>query len=872
MATKPPKADIDETRVRATAPKKVAVGVPAVLHALQIANDQMGVSRSVQTLLRVNQKDGFDCPGCAWPEEDKRHIAEFCENGAKAVAEEATLRRVGPDFFAAHPLDELRGHDDWWLGQQGRLTHPMVLEEGATHYRPISWDDALALVADELRSLDDPAEAVFYTSGRTSNEAAFLYQLLVRGLGTNNLPDCSNMCHESSGSALTETIGIGKGTVSIDDIHEADLLIVAGQNPGTNHPRMLSALEKAKQRGATIIAVNPLPEAGLMRFENPQTVRGVAFGGTKLADQFLQIRLGGDQALFQAIGKHLLEIDPSTGSGTGAAVLDHEFIAAHTSGFDAYRQAMADASWRDLVAATGLPEKSLRRVAETVRTSKATIVCWAMGLTQHKHSVPTLREVVNMLLLQGNIGRPGAGVCPVRGHSNVQGDRTVGIYEKPSAAFLDALDTEFGFAAPREHGFDTVGAIRAMRDGRVRFFMSMGGNFVSATPDTAVVEAGMSRVGLTVHVSTKLNRSHVVTGRRALILPTLGRTDRDRRGGREQRVTVEDSMGAVHASRGRLAPPSEELLSEVAIVARLSALVFGAGAADSGRAAGAGGASTSSRAEEMARAEDGFAASAPPLLTSPPLVTRDAEAPADTSPPLVAGDAAVHAADAARHDRGYPERSPREEARSDGPDPAGLRHPSNVPHADWAALEADYARIRAHIARVIPGFDDYEERIDKGRTLHLPNGPRDARRFATADGRAQFTVNPLEYPRIPRGRLLLQTLRSHDQYNTTIYGKDDRYRGIHGGRRVVLVNAKDIEHLGFAENDIVDLVSEWRSPDGTLEERRAEEFRIVAYRTPRGNAAAYYPETNVLVPLDSVADVSGTPTSKSVIVRLERRA
>ncbi|WP_194396138.1 FdhF/YdeP family oxidoreductase [Microbacterium atlanticum] len=817
MATKPPTADIDESRVHVTRPKKVAVGVPAVLHALEMANEQMGVTRSVQTLLQVNQKDGFDCPGCAWPEEDRRHVAEFCENGAKAVAEEATLRRVEPEFFASHSLDELRAHDDWWLGQQGRLTHPMMLDEGASHYRPISWDDALRLIADELRSLDDPDEAVFYTSGRTSNEAAFLYQLLVRGIGTNNLPDCSNMCHESSGSALTETIGIGKGTVSIEDIHEADLLIVAGQNPGTNHPRMLSALEKAKQRGATIIAVNPLPEAGLMRFENPQTVRGVAFGGTKLADEFVQIRLGGDQALFQAIGKHLLEAEAAEGG-----VLDAEFIATHTSGFEAYRQAMTDAPWREFVAATGLPEKALRRVGEAVRASKATIVCWAMGLTQHKHSVPMLRDVVNMLLLQGNIGRAGAGVCPVRGHSNVQGDRTVGIYEKPSAAFLDALDREFGFAAPREHGYDTVEAIRAMRDGRVRFFMGMGGNFVSATPDTAVVEAGMARVGLTVQVSTKLNRSHVVTGRRALILPTLGRTDRDRRGGREQRVTVEDSMGAVHASRGRLAPPSEELLSEVAIVSRLSALVFGTSAGASG-----------------------------------------ARPDAPAAPPAGGG--------ATRHDRGYPERSPREEARTDGPDPAGVGHPSNVPLADWAALEADYALIRSHIARVIPGFEDYEERIDKGRTLHLPNGPRDARRFATADGKARFTVNPLVYPVIPRGRLLLQTLRSHDQYNTTIYGKDDRYRGIRGGRRVVLVNEKDIVALGFAEDDIVDLVSEWTRPDGTVEERRAEEFRIVAYRTPRGNAAAYYPETNVLVPLDSVADVSGTPTSKSVVVRLEAR-
>ena len=805
MAKRAPSVDIDESKVRHSGTKRTAVGVPAVLHALQIANDQMGVARSVQALLRVNQKDGFDCPGCAWPEEDKRHIAEFCENGAKAVAEEATLRRVGPEFFAAHSIDELAQHDDWWLGQQGRLVEPMVLEAGDTHYRPITWEGALLEIATALRSLDDPDEAVFYTSGRTSNEAAFLYQLLVRGLGTNNLPDCSNMCHESSGSALTETIGIGKGTVSIEDVHEADLLIVAGQNPGTNHPRMLSALEKAKRNGATIIAVNPLPEAGLMRFENPQTVRGVAFGGTKLADQFVQIRLGGDQALFQAIGKHLLEAEAEAGG-----VLDHEFIAAHTSGFDAYQKAMTDASWPELVAATGVPLKTLRRVGESVRTSKSTIVCWAMGLTQHKHSVATLRDVVNFLLLQGNIGRPGAGVCPVRGHSNVQGDRTVGIYEKPSEKFLAALDREFAFEAPREHGYDTVQAIRAMRDGRVRFFMGMGGNFISATPDTEVVEASMRRVGLTVQVSTKLNRSHVVTGRRAIILPTLGRTDRDARGGREQRVSVEDSMGAVHSSRGRLAPPSDAMLSEVAIVTRLCALVFG-------------------RATGARPAAEGTGIRNPEEI-----------------------------------DRAQVERAPGDEAHGG----AGSR---GVPHADWAALETDYALIRAHIENVIPGFDDYEKRIDKGGTLFLPNGPRDARAFATADGKARFTVNEVEYPRIPRGRLLLQTLRSHDQYNTTIYGKDDRYRGITGGRRVVLVNRSDIQRLGFVEDEIVDLVSEWTRPDGSVEERRAEAFRIVTYRTPRGNAAAYYPETNVLVPLDSVADVSGTPTSKSVIVRLEHR-
>lgn len=769
MATRAPQTDIDETDVHVSSVKSYAAGVPGVAHALQISIEQMGVVRTAQTLLQINQKGGFDCPGCAWPEEDKRHVAEFCENGAKAVAEEATLRTIGPEFFAEHSIDELREHDDFWLGQQGRLTHPMILDAGATHYRPLEWDDALDEIATALRGLDSPDEAVFYTSGRTSNEAAYLYQLLVRGLGTNNLPDCSNMCHESSSVALGETIGIGKGTVSITDIHEADLLIVAGQNPGTNHPRMLSALEKAKANGATIIAVNPLPEAGLMRFRNPQTPKGVLLGGTVLADRFVQIRLGGDQALFQAIGKYLAEAEDRTGG-----VFDHDFIAEHTDGIEAYVQALRDTPWAELVRASGVPEKTLRAAGESVRASKATIVCWAMGLTQHKHSVSTLRDVVNVLLLQGNIGRPGAGVCPVRGHSNVQGDRTMGIYEKPSEKFLSALDREFAFSAPREHGYDTVAAIRAMRDDKVRVFIGMGGNFVSAVPDTHVTEAAMGRTDLSVHVSTKLNRSHTITGRRAIILPTLGRTDRDRRAKGEQRVSVEDSMGAVHASRGRLAPPDEALLSEVAIIARLCARVF-------------------------------------------------------------AGNPAA-------------------------------------PQADWAALEADYAGIRAHIARTVAGFDDYEKRIAKGATLSLPNGPRDERRFDTKTGLARFTANTLEYPRIPQGRLLLQTLRSHDQYNTTIYGKDDRYRGIHGGRRVIFVNARDIRQHGLADGDMVDIVSEWPAADGHIEERRAEDFRVVAYRTPRGNAAAYYPETNVLVPLDSVADASGTPTSKSIIVRLEKRA
>lgn len=774
MARKAPGRGIDESKLRVSPPKTHAVGIPAVVNALLMAEEQMGIVRSARTLLTVNQKDGFDCPGCAWPEEDKRKHFEFCENGAKAVAEEATLRRVGPEFFAAHSLADLAEHDEYWLGQQGRLTTPMFKDAGRDHYEPIGWDAALELVADTIRGLDDPAQAVFYTSGRTSNEAAFLYQLLVRGVGTNNLPDCSNMCHESSGSALTETIGIGKGTVSLEDVHEADLIIVAGQNPGTNHPRMLTALEKAKSRGAVIVAINPLPEAGLINYGNPQTIRGMLLGGTVMGDQFLQIRLGGDQALFQALGHLLLDSDERVGG-----VIDREFIDAHTDGFDAYADAVRRIDWADVLEATGLERAEIEALAAKLLASNKTVVCWAMGLTQHKHSVAMLRDIVNVLLLQGNIGRPGAGVCPVRGHSNVQGDRTMGIYEKPAESFLAALDREFSFTAPREHGHDVVEAIRAMRDGEVGFFMAMGGNFISATPDTEVVENAMRKVDLTVQVSTKLNRSHVVTGKRALIIPTLGRTDRDRRAGvdrrDEQRVTVEDSMGAVHSSRGRLAPPSDDLLSEVAIVSRIAALVFD--------------------------------------------------------------------------------------------DPT-----ANVPQADWATLEQDYASIRTHIERVIPGFEDFETRVDKGRTLTLPNGPRDSRTFATATGKARFTVNELEFPHIPAGRVLLQTLRSHDQYNTTIYGKDDRYRGIKGGRRVIMMHPDDIAESGFADGDIVDLVSEWMATDGHIEERRAREFRIVQYDTPRRNAAAYYPETNVLVPLESVADVSNTPVSKAVVVRLEARA
>lgn len=772
MAGKAPQENIDEQQLTVGKVQKKAVGIPGILHSMEVSLRQMGPIRSAHALLAVNQKDGFDCPGCAWPEADKRHKAEFCENGAKAVAEEATKRRVPPQFFAEHSVSELREWDDYRLGQQGRLTDPMYLAEGSDHYVPVTWERALGILADELKALPDPNQAIFYTSGRTSNEAAFLYQLMVRGLGTNNLPDCSNMCHESSGSALTETIGIGKGSVSLEDIHQAELILVAGQNPGTNHPRMLTALEKAKKNGAVIIAVNPLPEAGLMRFDNPQTIRGLVGGGTPLADDFLQIRLGGDQALFQGLGKFLLEEQRRPGTPHTGRVFDTAFIEGHTTGLTAYLAQLDHIEWPEIVAATGLSEAQIRATGQRLLDSKATVVCWAMGLTQHKHSVAMLRDVVNVLLLQGNIGKPGAGVCPVRGHSNVQGDRTMGIFERMPEAFLDALDREFSFSSPRAHGFDTVAAIEAMRDGVAGVFLGMGGNFVRATPDSAVTEAALGRMSLTAQISTKLNKSHLVTGRTALILPTLGRTERDTQATGDQRVTVEDSMSAVHASRGRLAPASENLLSEVAIVARMAKLLF---------------------------------------------------------------------------------------ATDDG----GTR--PGAPLADWDALAGDYSLIRRHIAAVVPGFADFEAKIESPGGFILPHGPRDSRSFNTASGLAHFTANELEYPKVPEGRLLLQTLRSHDQYNTTIYGKDDRYRGIKNGRRVVFVNQQDLDAFGIADGAMVDLVSEWR--DGV--DRRAPGFRVVAYSTPVGCAAAYYPETNVLVPLDSKADVSGTPTSKSVVIRLE---
>ncbi|MGF1429119.1 FdhF/YdeP family oxidoreductase [Kitasatospora sp. LaBMicrA B282] len=753
MAKQAPQSDPVQDAPSVGAPQHAAAGLKAVTQSLKMAHEQMSPGRTLATLTKVNQHGGFDCPGCAWPEPDKPHTAEFCENGAKAVAEEATERRITRAFFAANPVSELAERSGYWLGQQGRLTEPMLLEPGADHYTPVSWDRAFAIIAEELAALDSPDGAAFYTSGRTSNEAAFAYQLFARKLGTNNLPDCSNMCHESSGSALVETLGVGKGSVSLKDLYQADLIIVAGQNPGTNHPRMLSALERAKRAGATVVSVNPLPEAGLERFKNPQHARGLVGGGTKLTDLFLQIRLGGDLALFRALNQLLLAAEDG---------IDREFIAEHCHGFEEFAAEAKSTDREQVLAATGLPWEQIERLAELVLASRKVIVCWAMGLTQHKHSVPTIREVVNFLLLRGNVGRPGAGVCPVRGHSNVQGDRTMGIFERPAAAFLDALAREFDFEPPRHHGLDSVETIKAMRDGRVGVFFAMGGNFVAATPDTLVTEAAMRRCRLTVHVSTKLNRSHVVTGARALILPTLGRTDRDRTAAGDQFVTVEDSMGMVHSSQGRLRPPAPGLLSETAIVCRLARAALG---------------------------------------------------PADPTP--------------------------------------------------WEEFAESYDAVRDRIAKVVPGFADFNTRVRAPGGFALPHGPRDSRSFPTTTGKANFTVNAMTAPQVPAGRLLLQTLRSHDQYNTTIYGLDDRYRGITGGRRVVLVNPLDAAELGLTEGGYVDLVGEWH--DGV--ERRAPHFKVVHYPVARGGAAAYYPETNVLVPLDSTAEISNTPTSKAVVIR-----
>ena len=753
----------DAETVEVGRPKHWAAGIPGITHSVGPALEHMGVGRSAKLLTSMNHKDGFDCMSCAWPDPSHRKIAEFCENGAKAVTWEATPVTVPTSFWAEHPIDDLLTRSEYWLGMQGRLTEPVYKPADSDRYQPVSWDRAFGIIADKLNSLDSPNEAAFYTSGRTSNEAAFEYQLFARAFGTNNLPDCSNMCHESTGAALGEVIGVGKCTVSYDDFARADLIVIMGQNPGTNHPRMLTALEEAKQNGAKIVAVNPLPEAGLMRYKNPQTVRGLAGRGTALADQFLQIRLGGDMALMQAVSKRVLDAE-ARHPGT---VLDHDFIDRHCQGLQEFAEHIANLDEKAVLDATGLTTREIDAFADRYLSSEKVIITWAMGLTQHKRAVATIKEIMNLLLLRGNIGKPGAGASPIRGHSNVQGDRTMGIWEKMPNAFLDALQREFAFEPPREPGVDSVDGIRALAEGRLKVWFALGGNLVAAISDTGVAESAVRNAELTVQVSTKLNRSHAVIGREAIILPTMGRTEIDRQASGEQFVTVEDTVCAVHPSWGKVEPVSPHLLSEVAIISRLARAVLG-GKVD----------------------------------------------------------------------------------------------------VDWAGLERDYDRIRDHIGHVVAGCESYNEKVRKEGGFILPHGPRDSRTFPTATGKAMITVNELEAIACPPGRLLLQTMRSHDQFNTTIYSLNDRYRGVKKGREVVFVNPRDLQELGLTDGQIVDIHSEFT--DGV--DRVCSRFRVISYPTARGCAAAYFPEANPLVALDATAQGSNTPVSKSVVVRLEQVA
>jgi len=723
--------------------------------------------KGARTMLSANQPDGFDCPGCAWPDRNHASSFEFCENGVKAVAAEATARRAGPELFARHTVTQLAAQSDFWLEDQGRLTHPMVYDAASDKYRPIEWDDAFALIARHLNALPDPNQAIFYTSGRASNEAAFLYQLFVREYGTNNFPDCSNMCHEPSGSGMRAQIGVGKGTVTLEDFEKADAIFIFGQNPGTNHPRMLGELRAAHRRGAKIVSFNPLRERGLERFADPQDKLEMAtLGSTPISTHYFQLRVGGDFALVKGMMKHLVECEDA-----GEATLDHAFIAQHTVGFDALAADLRAESWALLAQESGLTEAQIRAAADVYRHAERAIVCWGMGITQHVDSVATIQMLVNLLLLRGNIGRPGAGACPVRGHSNVQGDRTMGIWEKPPAALLDRLRDVFGFEPPREDGWDTVESIRAMLDGRGRVFFALGGNFAAATPDTPETWKALRRCELTVHVTTKLNRSHVVHGREALILPCLGRTEIDIQAGGPQGVTVEDSMSMVHISSGINPPASEHLLSEPAIVARLAAATIG--------------------------------------------------------------------------------------------------HRSWTP---WHWMVEDYRRIRDKIEAVFGDFRDFNRRVAVPGGFRLRNTASE-RLWETAAGKATFFTHavPQDTPsHRARARVrdavvfTLLTTRSHDQYNTTIYGHDDRYRGVFGQRRVVFINAEDIRALGLKDGDWVDIQTVW--DDGQA--RRADRFKLVAYDIPRGNLAAYYPETNPLVPLDAVARNAGTPASKSIPVIL----
>ncbi|MCV9389313.1 FdhF/YdeP family oxidoreductase [Reichenbachiella ulvae] len=747
------------TGIRLAAAPSYAAGLPAVKVALDHAMKEMGLARSVATLSKLNQVEGIDCPGCAWPDPKKRSsLGEFCENGVKAIAEEATTQRVTPKFFEEHSVIEMSRWTDYQIGKSGRLTHPMILRPGSIHYEPIEWREAFELIARQLHDLDDPNEAVFYTSGRSSNEAAFLYGLFIRAYGTNNMPDCSNMCHESSGAALGETLGIGKGSVTLEDFEDAEVVMVIGQNPGTNHPRMLSALQKCKERGGKVISINPLEEAGLVRFKNPQELSGV-LKGTALTDVHLQVKINQDVALLKLIMKGLATLENQHGG-----VFDWDFIRAKTQGVEEVLSDLDRYSEEELLALSGVSKQKLDEVIVLLAQKKRIIICWAMGLTQHKNGVDNIKECVNLLLLKGSIGIIGGGTCPVRGHSNVQGDRTVGIMHHVSPKLNASIEKAFGFQPPNKEGLDTVHAIKAMHEGKAKVFVALGGNFLSAASDTHYTAEALQRCEMTVSISTKLNRTHLVTGKTALILPTLGRTEKDHKNGENRYVTVENSMGRVHQSHGRLDPASDQLMSEPEIIAQLASAYF----------------------------------------------------------------------------------------KKDSP-------------VDWQQFGTDYGLIREKIAEVFSGFEDYSQRSGQSG-FDLPNHARQGDFSKMPEGRARFSVCGLPRHELDEEEFLLMTIRSHDQFNTTIYGLDDRYRGIYNERRVVLIHESDAKKLGLQKLDKVDLVSCY---DGV--ERRAEDFLIVPYNIPQGNLAAYFPETNVLIPHDQYADKSHTPISKSVKVRIEKK-
>lgn len=749
--------------LKVTEPKDWAAGVPAVYEALKDIFGEAGLVRGVGASLKMNQKGGFDCSSCAWPDpdDDRSPIAEYCENGAKALAEEATTKKLTGEFFVENPVADLAKLNDYEIGKKGRIAQPVYLPEGATHYQTISWNDAFKKIADKLNSLASPDEAAFYTSGRTSNEASFMYQLFVREFGTNNMPDCSNMCHESSGTALSEVIGIGKGTVTLNDFYDTDVIIIMGQNPGTNHPRMLSALQKAKKNGSKIIAINPLHEAGLTAFKDPQTVKGFLGIGTKLADLYLQVRINGDMALMKAIEKLLLDAEKEN----PGKVFDHEFVKKNTVGYSELIAHLEKQDVTKLCESAGVPIEQVKEAAAMMTNKHRIIVCWAMGITQHVNGVDTIKEITNLVLLKGSIGKPGAGLCPVRGHSNVQGNRTMLIWEKLKETQADKLKEVFGFEPPRENGLDTVESIKAMHERKLKFFFAMGGNFLSATPDTNYTAEGLRKMDMTIHVSTKLNRSHLVHGKEALILPCYSRSDKDIINGVEQIVSCENSMGVVQSSKGVLNPVSDQFLSETQIICRLA------------------------------------------------------------------------------------------KATMDG-----------RTKVDWEKYEYNYDEVRELIAKVIPGCEDYNKKIRQPGGFYLPNSPREQKFKTPKHGdKAVFSVVELPHHKPADDEFLMMSIRSHDQFNTTIYGLEDRYRGIHNERRVIFMNPKDIVKAGFKEGDKVDLYN-----NHDERERVAKLFVIVPYNIPEGNTATYYPETNVLVPINLVATGSNTPVSKAVAIRLRK--